>query len=227
MAKFGSPLEQLINDLDTSANRYFCFNSHGARYAIKALEVWEICGINHLYLNMHNEPCLSMRGRNIPAICVDGVCDTDDAADRILICSWDKMSTSFGLIVEGNPELKIATATDDAPAGGKPYISEIARFQDENVQIIAASEFYSHTEARLAKTFDQTGEAPKHPAEEKDSLSRLEYAAYNAELLARNASIEAAHGMGEHKGTMVVAYELHQLAAEIAKIAHELREYRV
>jgi methyl-accepting chemotaxis protein len=47
-----------------------------------------------------------------------------------------------------------------------------------------------------------------------------------AEILARNASIEAANGMQHHKGTMVVAYELHQLATELAKIAREMREAR-
>ena len=54
---------------------------------------------------------------------------------------------------------------------------------------------------------------------------RLEYAAFKAELSARNASIEAANGMEHHKGTMVVAYELHQHAMEIAKIASDMRKW--
>jgi len=37
-------------------------------------------------------------------------------------------------------------------------------------------------------------------------------------------SIEAANGGECHKGTMMVAYELHRHAMEVAKIASDMRE---
>jgi hypothetical protein len=61
------------------------------------------------------------------------------------------------------------------------------------------------------------------PMEQDSPQKRLERAAFTAEMLARNASIEAANGGEHHRGTMVVAYELHKHAMEIAKIAGDMR----
>lgn len=227
MTKFGSPLHQIINDLDkSSSSMYYCFNFHNARYAVKAVGVNEIHSLKGLYLNTKNELCLFYRGGvNIPVAQIDDSCGMKDVIEgrhNILICRRD--NTCFGLLIEGNPELKIVKSIDSVTSTVSPFISGIGQFEDEQMQIINTHEFFNSKESKLAKTFDKVEDfAVKDYSMNADSLDRLEYAAYEAELLARNASIEAANGMQHHKGTMVVAYELHQLAVEIAKIAHDLR----
>ena len=52
MSKFGSPLQQILEDLDKqSANLYLCFNVGEERFAIPALQVSEIASTRYLFVN--------------------------------------------------------------------------------------------------------------------------------------------------------------------------------
>ena len=229
MSNFGSPLHVILDDLDkSSVNLFFCFNFNNTKYALKATEVQEIHSLKGLYSNTKNELCLNDRGYVIPVSQLDNIYDLNDFIERkhnILICRLsDMMNDVYGLICEGNPELKIAGTIQNTKNFGKPYITGIGIFDNEQIPIISATKYYRSSGITIATTFDKSAEQTFNNRDSTDSLNKLENIAYEAELLARNASIEAANGKEHHKGTMVVAYELHRLAIEIAKITHELRD---
>lgn len=240
MSNFGSPLIQILDDLEKSSNNmYYCFNSHNNRYAIKAIEVEEIHSLKNLYQNTKNELYLLLRNKKIPVIQADGTDNIGDATiyqQNILICVTRRLNDSqetsvnnyFGLLIDKNPELKILKSISSIENVEKQYINSIGQFDDEQTLIISTQKLYNYIKNNFTNTLDKSEEIfIDNNTEDSDIIKRLEYAAYDAELLATNASIEAVHGMQHHKGTMVIAYELHQHAVELAKIVHELREQSI
>jgi chemotaxis signal transduction protein len=237
MNNFGSPLQQILDDLDRkSANLYLCFNSGKARFAIPALQVSEITWTRFLFVNTEGKLCLSQRGHILPVIRFDETASFDNIIEgrqNILYCAPQQVPNRqftaanglFGLIVDGNPELKIANSVNATQHAKWPFVSGIGKFEDEELPIIQADELRRAMSRQIATTFEKADDQPDWQlSDESDAQKRLEFQAYSAELLARNASIEAAGGMERHKGTMVIACELHYHAIELAKIAHDMRE---
>jgi AraC-like DNA-binding protein len=239
MDKFGSPLQQIMEDLGKeSANMYFCFNAGNRRYAIEATAVWSIMGPWDLHRNTEGKLWQFLWGNNRPVIRIGETTGPDQITEgqqNILQCRTKNAPRGgnavtvgegvFGLVIDGIPELKIAEAITPAVNNGLPFISHIGQFDGEKISIIDTGELWRSQAHQLTDTFDKTDAPVNYTPMEKDSpQKRLEYAAYKAELLARNASIEAANGGSHHRGTMVVAHQLHQHAMEIAKIATEMRE---
>ena len=229
MNKFGSPLRQILDDVDKkSSSLYLCFNAQGERFAIPALQVSEITWTRFLFLNTEGKLCLAQRNHTLPVIRIDESVSFDDIAEgqqNILYCASE--NGLFGLVVDGNPELKIAISVTAIQHAKWPFVSGIGQFEDEEAPIIQVEELRRTMSHQIASTFDKSDTQPNWQSmDTEDAQKRLEFEAYNAELLARNASIEAAGGMEVHKGTMVIAYELHQHAIELAKIAQELRTQR-
>jgi len=239
MSKFGSPLQQIMEDLGKeSANMYFCFNIGNRRYAIEAIAVWSIMGSWDLYQNTKGKLWQFLWGNNRPVIRIDEMTGLDkimEGKQNILQCRTRDTPRGgntvtvgegvFGLVMDGIPELKVAKSIASAIDNELPFISHIGQFDDEEIFIIDTRELWHSQAHQLTDTFDKSDTNVSCTLMKKDSpQKRLEYAAFKAELLARNASIEAANGGSPHKGTMVVAHELHQHAIEIAKIASEMRE---
>ena len=245
MNNFGSPLRQILDDLDKkSSNLYLCFNVGDARFAMPALQVSEITWTRYLFTNTEGKLCLSQRGDYLPVIRInekDSVEDIAEGRQNVLYC-YSSQNTNlprpaapfpypspendnfFGLVVDGNPELKIANSISATQHAKWTFVSGIGQFEDEELPIIQTDDLRRTMSHQIATTFDKSDAQPNwHSFDANDVQKRLEFQAYNAELLARNASIEATAGMEYHKGTMVVAYELHQHAIELAKIARELR----
>ena len=241
MTDFGSPLQQILEDLDkASANLYFCFTINGGHYAIKALEVAEIIGARYksssLYPNKSGQLCLQIRGTTLPVVCFN---ESPDLAamvksrQAILICSDNEErdhqvtpeNGNFGLIIDENPVLKVAKSISPMNGEKQPFLRQHGQFDNDTVPIVSIAELRTAISCQLATDFDKADITNAEQAEDNnDAQKRLEYAAYDAELLARNASIEAVRGMEHHKGSMVIAYELHNHAMELAKIASEMRK---
>lgn len=120
--------------------------------------------------------------------------------------------------------LKLAKSVKAAKNTNKPFAPDTVKFDDEGLPGIDVPTLHNYVQNQLAVNFEKIDSVSTDGTDNSDVFKRLEYAAYDAELLARNASIEAARGMQHHKGTMVIAFELHQHALELAKIAHALRE---
>lgn len=231
MSKFGSPLPQINEELDRqSANLFFCINTDKERFAVKAVDVCEIASLKGLYLNAKWHLFRSLRKKDIP---VARLCSgkLNQGEHNILICipvkGRDLSETSnhfFGLIINGNPMLKLAKSVKSAKNTLWPFTPNIAKFNDEELPCIDMPALHSYVKEQLTENFEKKSSILYDEADDSDVIKKLEYMAYDMELLARNASIEAARGMQHHKGTMVIAYELHQHALEIAKIAHSIRE---
>jgi AraC-like DNA-binding protein len=231
MSTFGSPLSQIIEDLDReSANLYHCFNLGGERLAVKAVDVCEIAGLYGVYRNAKGLLFWTLRKNMVPVIQIFADALTDGKHTVLIlkpVKGRDISVTSknfYGLVIEGNPMLKIAKSVKAVKNHVKPFLLAAAAFEDERIPVIDVAALRDYAQNQLAVDFNKADSVVDAKANDFDVIKRLEYAAYNAELLARNASIEAANGMKYHKGTMVVAYELHEHAMEIAKIAHVLRE---
>ena len=236
MNSFGSPLQQILDDLDkNSASLYLCFNAGSERFAISALEVSELTWTKYLFVNTENKLYLSQRGHNLPVLLINEAVAFDDIIEgkqNILYCApkqkaninYSTENGFFGLVIDGNPELKLVTSLTPAKNTKWSFVTEIGKFEDEELPIFKAEDLKKSMSHQLTDNFEKSNTMPSFKqANENDLQKRLEFEAYKAELLARNASIEAVGGMSMHKGTMVVAYELHQHAKEIAKIASELR----
>ena len=235
MNNFGSPMQQLIDELrKESANIYFCFNVGSKRYAIEAKGVWTIMPPQDLHRNAAGQFWQLLWGNYCPVICLDDRENFIEGQENILQCRTKNLlgaelktnkENKFGLIMDGSPEIKIAKSITPVKDSESPFISHLGQFEDEEIFIIDTDELWRNQAHQVTDTFDKTDVSVDYTRMERESpQKRLEYLAFSAELLARNASIEAANGGNGHQGHMVVAHELHQHAMEIAKIARELRE---
>jgi chemotaxis signal transduction protein len=224
MNNFGSPMQQLIDELRTeSANIYFCFNVGSKRYAIEAKGVWSIMPPQDLHRNESGQYWQFLWGNKCPVIQLDDRKSLTEGRQNVLQCRTKE--GKFGLIMDGSPEIKVAKSLTPAKDNEATFISHIGQFDDEEVFIIDTGELWRSQAHQLTDTFDEADVLVEYTRMERESpQKRLEHLAFSAELLARNASIEAANGGNGHQGHMVVAHELHQHAMEIAKIARELRE---
>jgi AraC-like DNA-binding protein len=238
MNQFGSPLQQILEDLGKqSANMYFCFNAGNGRYAIEATDIWSIMPPWDLYQNSEGKLWQFLWGNNRPVIQLNEMTGPDKIAEgkhNILQCRTKNAPKGgnastvgecvFGFIIDGIPELKVVKSVAPAKDNERPFVSHIGQFEDEAIFIINTGELWRSQVHQLTDVFDKSDATVRYAPMEKGSpQKRLEYAAFKAEILARNASIEAANGGENHKGTMVVAFELHKHAMEIAKIAGDMR----
>jgi len=238
MNKFGSPLQQIMEDLGKqSANMYFCFYVGGRKYAAPATDVWSIMPPWDLHQNSAGKLWQFLWGNNRPVIRADETIGLDKIAEgqhNILQCRTKNAARGgnaqtvgegvFGLIIDGIPELKVVKSIAPVKNSELPFINSIGQFDDEEFFIIDTNELWRSQAHQLTDIFDTDDSIVTCvPMEQDTPQKRLERAAFTAELLARNASIEAANGGELHRGTMMVAYELHKHAMEIAKIAGDMR----
>lgn len=236
MSKFGSPLEQILEELcKQSANMYFCFCVGERKYAAPAADVWSIMPPWDLHQNKEGKLWQFLWGNNRPVIRVDEtIGKMTEGQHNILQCRTKNVARGgnaitvgegvFGLIIDGIPELKIADSIAPVENSELPFVNSVGRFDDEEFFIIDTSELWRSQTHQLTDVFDKDDAIVScTPMEQDTPQQRLERAAFTAEMLARNASIEAANGGDVHRGTMVVAYELHKHAMEIAKIAGDMR----
>jgi hypothetical protein len=239
MNQFGSPLQQILEDLSKqSVNMYFCFNAENQKYAIKATDVWSIMPPWDLYKNPAGKLWQFLWGNNRPVIRLGKTIGLDKITEglhNVLQCRTKDAprggNTStvgqgvFGLMIDGIPELKVIKSITPSGDGGLPFVKSIGQFDDGEYFIIDTDELWRSQAHQLTDVFDKNDDTVVGciPMEQDNPQQRLERAAFTAEMLARNASIEAANGGENHRGTMVVAYELHKHAMEIAKIASDIR----
>ncbi|MCL2203992.1 MAG: helix-turn-helix domain-containing protein [Defluviitaleaceae bacterium] len=235
MDKFGSPLQQIITELGKeSDNLYFCFNANGRRYAVGASSIWTVYPPWEMHINTEGKLFQHLWERDHPVVGLEetaGLTQLAEGKQNILQCRTPEANRSvnhgegvFGLIIDGSLVLKIAKALKPAKNPAPPFATQCARFADEELPIFDTQLFWDRENHRMAKSFDKSEDTPAFtPMETLTPRQRLERAAFNAELLSRNASIEAANGGALHRGTMIVAHELYQHAVEIAEIARELR----
>jgi hypothetical protein len=220
MNKFGSPLQQIMEDLGKqSANMYFCFNVGNRKYAIMATDIWSIMPPWDLHKNTKGKLWQFLWGNNRPVIRVDETIDLDKIAEgkhNILQCRTKNAprggNTStigegvFGLIIDGIPKLEVIKSTTPVKDGELSFINSIGQFNDGEFFIIDTNDLWRSQAHQLTDVFDKDDAIVSCvPMEQDNPQKRLERAAYTAEMLARNASIEAANGGECHRGTMVVA----------------------
>ena len=238
MKNFGSPLPQLLDDLGKeAANLYFCFHIGSKRYALVARTVWTIYPPWEVHINQEGQLFQHLWGRNHPVLGIEerkGLSQMAEGKQNILQCRPADIPQVggaatfgpgvFGLIIDGNPEIKVAKSVKPFKDAIRPYVTRIGEFDDEETPILCTDALWKTFGSELATTFEKAAETPEvEGMEQTNPLQKLEHAAFKAEILARNASIEAANGGAVHRGTMVVAHELHGLAMEIAGIAQEMR----